>query len=100
MRKAVLRQRRRCDLDSDNMDVAVAHAALRHHAVGEGDDVFVGSAQGKGEMAQTGPNTLRNSCIACWLRQGVTLAEVLRRCGLKDPGVLRLQRHVNPEAVL
>ena len=53
------------------------------------------------EMAQTGPNTLRNSCIACWLRQGVTLAEVLRRCGLRDAGLLiRLQRHINPELVL
>ena len=53
------------------------------------------------EMAQTGPNTLRNSCIACWLRQGVLLSEVLRRCGLQDAGLLiRLQRHLNPEAVL
>lgn len=53
------------------------------------------------DIAQTGPNTLRNSCIACWLRQGVLLSEVLRRCGLKDTGLLiRLQRHLNPQAVL
>ena len=52
-------------------------------------------------MAQTGPNTLRNSCIACWLRQGVALAEVLRRCGLRDAQLLiRLQRHINPQVVL
>lgn len=52
-------------------------------------------------MVQTGLNTLRNSCIACWLRQGVALAEVLRRCGLSDPQLLiRLQRHLNPQAVL
>ena len=48
-----------------------------------------------------GPNTLRNTCIIVWLSQGVALGEVLRRCGLHDPGVLtRLQRHVNPAAVL
>ena len=52
-------------------------------------------------LAQTGPNTLRNSCIACWLRQGVALAEVLRRCGLKNTQLLiRLQRHLNPQVAL
>ncbi len=49
------------------------------------------------EIAQMGPNTLRNTCISLWINQGVPLCEVLRRCGLLDPGVLtRLQRHVNP----
>jgi site-specific recombinase XerC len=53
------------------------------------------------EIAQMGPNTLRNTCISVWLSQGVPLGEVLRRCGLTDVGVLtRLQRHVNPRAVL
>ncbi|MDB5929000.1 MAG: phage integrase [Polaromonas sp.] len=48
-----------------------------------------------------GPNTLRNTCISLWLSQGMPLSEVLRRCGLKDPGVLiRLQRHVNSNAAL
>ena len=49
------------------------------------------------EIAQMGPNTLRNTCISIWINQGVPLDEVLRRCGLMDAGVLtRLQRHVNP----
>ena len=53
------------------------------------------------EIAQMGPNTLRNTCIAVWFSQGMALDEVLRRCGLKDPGVLvRLQRHVHASAAL
>ena len=53
------------------------------------------------EIDQMGPNTLRNTCISVWFSQGMALDEVLRRCGLKDPGVLiRLQRHVNPVVVL
>ena len=52
------------------------------------------------EIDQMGPNTLRNTCISVWLSQGMPLDEVLRRCGLKDPGVLiRLQRHVHASAV-
>ena len=48
------------------------------------------------EIAQMGPNTLRNTCISEWINQGVPLGEVLRRCGLLDAGVLtRLQRHIN-----
>jgi site-specific recombinase XerD len=51
------------------------------------------------EIDQMGPNTLRNTCISVWLSQGMALDEVLRRCGLKDPGVLiRLQRHVHSSA--
>ena len=51
------------------------------------------------EIDQMGPNTLRNTCISVWLSQGIPLDEVLRRCGLKDPGVLiRLQRHVHNTA--
>ena len=53
------------------------------------------------EIAQMGPNTLRNTCISGWINQSVPLGEVLRRCGLHDAGVVtRLQRHVNPVAVL
>ena len=53
------------------------------------------------EIAQMGPNTLRNTCISGWIKQGVPLGEVLRRCGLTDAGVLtRLQRHVNPVVAL
>jgi len=53
------------------------------------------------EIAQMGPNTLRNTCISGWINQGVPLGEVLRRCGLLDAGVLtRLQRHVNPVVAL
>ena len=53
------------------------------------------------EIAQMGPNTLRNTCISGWINQGVALGEVLRRCGLTDAGVLtRLQRHVNPVVAL
>jgi len=49
------------------------------------------------DIAQMGPNTLRNTCIALWLNQGVPLAEILRRCGLKDEQLLiRLQKHLNP----
>ncbi|MEO8012932.1 MAG: site-specific integrase [Polaromonas sp.] len=48
------------------------------------------------DIAQMGPNTLRNTCISCWLNQGVPLNEILRRCGLKDEQVLiRLQKHLN-----
>ena len=53
------------------------------------------------EIAQMGPNTLRNTCIAMWLTAGVPLLEVQRRCGLKDASVLiRLQRHINSNSVL
>ena len=53
------------------------------------------------EIAQMGPNTLRNTCIAMWFKAGVPLLEVQRRCGLKDASVLiRLQRHVNTNSVL
>ena len=53
------------------------------------------------EIAQMGPNTLRNTCITMWLNAGVPLQEVQQRCGLKDASVLiRLQRHINPIAVL
>ena len=53
------------------------------------------------DIAQMGPNTLRNTCISCWLNQGVPLGEILRRCGLKDVQVLiRLQKHLNPVVVL
>ena len=53
------------------------------------------------DIAQMGPNTLRNTCISLWFSQGVELGEILRRCGLKDAGVLiRLQRHVNPTVML
>ena len=53
------------------------------------------------EIAQMGPNTLRNTCIAMWLNAGVPLLEIQQRCGLKDASVLiRLQPHVNPMAVL
>jgi integrase/recombinase XerC len=84
---------------------------------GAGDRLLIGAAKGsalssKGlykicrahmarslvgiEIDQMGPNTLRNTCISVWLSQGMPLIEVLRRCGLKDPGVLiRLQRHVH-----
>jgi integrase/recombinase XerC len=48
------------------------------------------------DIAQMGPNTLRNTCISLWLNQGVELTEIMRRCGLKDPGVLvRLQKHIH-----
>jgi hypothetical protein len=47
-----------------------------------------------------GPNTLRSTYISLGLSQGMLLGEVLRRCRLKDPGVLiRLQRHVHTIAV-
>ena len=53
------------------------------------------------DIAQMGPNTLRNTCISCWLNQGVPLSDILRRCGLKDPQVLiRLQKHLNPVVTL
>lgn len=53
------------------------------------------------DIAQMGPNTLRNTCIVRWLNQGVALPEILRRCGLKDTElVIRLQRHLNPEVAL
>jgi len=52
------------------------------------------------DIGQMGPNTLRNTCISCWLNQGVPLNEILRRCGLKDEQVLiRLQKHLNPVVV-
>ena len=53
------------------------------------------------DIAQMGPNTLRNTCIVRWLNQGVALPEILRRCGLKDTElVIRLQRHLLPEVAL
>lgn len=53
------------------------------------------------DIAQMGPNTLRNTCISGWLNQGVPLGEILRRCGLKDEQVLiRLQKHLHPVARL
>ena len=53
------------------------------------------------DIAQMGPNTLRNTCISLWLNQGVSLNDILRRCGLKDPQVLvRLQKHLNPTVIL
>jgi site-specific recombinase XerD len=53
------------------------------------------------DIAQMGPNTLRNTCISLWLNQGVPLNEILRRCGLKDPQVLiRLQKHLNLIVIL
>jgi len=89
---------------------------------GPGDRLLVGGANGSGltpkglynicqahmsrclkgmEIAQMGPNTLRNTCISLWFSQGVELGEILRRCGLKDAGVLiRLHKHINPIAVL
>jgi integrase/recombinase XerC len=48
-----------------------------------------------------GPNTLRNTCICIWRNQGVTADEILRRCGLKDAGVLeRLHNHLHPSVYL
>ena len=48
------------------------------------------------EIAQMGPNTLRNTCIAMWLNAGVPLPEVQRRCGLKDASVMsRLSAHLH-----
>ena len=89
---------------------------------GAGDRLIVGSAEGtaitpKGlynlcqahmarslvgcDIAQMGPNTLRNTCISLWLNQGVPLSEILRRCGLKDVQILvRLHRHLNPVVAL
>ena len=53
------------------------------------------------DIAQMGPNTLRNTCIARWLNQGVAFPEILRRCGLKDAELLtRLQRHLLPAEAL
>lgn len=53
------------------------------------------------DIAQMGPNTLRNTCISLWFSKGIELSEILRRCGLKDAGVLvRLQKHINPTVVL
>ena len=46
-------------------------------------------------IGQSGPNTLRNTCISAWLNQGVPIGEIQRRCGLKDHSVLvRLQKHI------
>jgi len=48
------------------------------------------------EIAQMGPNTLRNTCIAVWLNAGVPLLEVQQRCGLKDTSVTsRLGAHLH-----
>ena len=48
------------------------------------------------ELAQMGPNTLRNTCIAMWLNAGVPLLEIQRRCGLKDASVMsRLGAHLH-----
>ena len=47
------------------------------------------------EIAQMGPNTLRNTCIAMWLNAGMPLQEVQRRCGFKDASVMsRLAAHL------
>lgn len=49
------------------------------------------------QILHLGPNTLRNTCITIWANQGVQQEEILRRCGLKDAGVLsRLQNHLRP----
>jgi integrase/recombinase XerC len=49
------------------------------------------------DILHLGPNTLRNTCIAIWANRGVQQDEILRRCGLKDAGVLsRLQNHLRP----
>ncbi|MDQ3061069.1 MAG: site-specific integrase [Pseudomonadota bacterium] len=53
------------------------------------------------QIAQAGPNTLRNTCIASWLNQGVPVTEIQRCCGLKDQSVLiRLQQHIHPPVAL
>ena len=53
------------------------------------------------DIAQMGPNTLRNTCITLRLNQGVALPAILRRCGLKDEELLtRLQRHLLPAEAL
>jgi integrase/recombinase XerC len=53
------------------------------------------------QILHLGPNTLRNTCIAIWANRGVPQHEILRRCGLKDAGVLtRLQNHLQPAVCL
>ena len=62
---------------------------------------MAGCLEGYDDIAQMGPNTLRNTCITLWLNQGVALPEILRRCGLKDAELLiRLQRHLLPAGML
>jgi site-specific recombinase XerD len=52
-------------------------------------------------LLHAGPNTLRNTCISIWLNQGTPVGEVMRRCGLKDAGILtRLGDHINPTVTL
>jgi len=47
------------------------------------------------ELAQMGPNTLRNTCIAGWFNACVPLQEIQRRCGFKDASVMsRLSAHL------
>ena len=48
-----------------------------------------------GQLYHSGPNTLRNTCIALWFNAGVSLAEIQRRCGFKDASVMsRLGAHL------
>ncbi|MDH6186781.1 site-specific integrase [Polaromonas sp. CG_23.6] len=109
----------------DNRTSAALHDWLEVRKLGKagaGDRLIVGSAEGAAitpkslynlcqahmarclvgfDIGQMGPNTLRNTCISCWLNQGVPLNEILRRCGLKDDQVLiRLQKHLNPAVIL
>lgn len=94
----------------------------RSHHAGPQDRLIVGDANGaaitpKGlyniaqafmarclpglDLAQAGPNTLRNTCISNWLNHGVEVTEIQRRCGLKDQSVLiRLQKHIHPPVAL
>lgn len=52
-------------------------------------------------IGQSGPNTLRNTCISTWLNLGLPIGEIQRRCGLKDHSVLvRLQKHIHSPAPL
>lgn len=63
--------------------------------------LFASSEEGRELKIRFGPNTLRNTCIVIWLNNGVTAAEVMRRCGAKDPGlVTRLLKNVKAEVRL
>lgn len=43
----------------------------------------------KGEFSHLlGPNTLRNTCIALWVKDGVPTEEIKRRCAFADAGFL------------
>lgn len=96
--------------------------ARRKGPAGEDERLIVGDANGKAitpkglyniaqafidrhlpgsALGQSGPNTLRNTCISTWLNQGVPIGEIQRRCGLKDHSVLvRLQKHIHSPAPL